>query len=232
MTRTLRDDSTLGRDGAALARVMEARSARARSFFDAIGPEWDVLRKVFNDDTLRAEAIARLVEPGLTVADIGTGTGILAIELARLGLRVIAVDHSARMLEAARAKLSEERLATVDLRHGEAGALPLADGEADAAFAHMVLHYLPSPGEAIREMARATRPGGAVVIVDFVRHEHETLSKIAEALGVSVLELLVEDPRLAEALSDDKFCQMMDAMAKWFVNDRRTFHNCYESLRS
>ena len=48
----------------------------------------------------------------------------------------------------------------------------------------MVLHYLPSPGEAIREMARATRPGGTVVVVDFVSHEHEWMR---EELGVTWL---------------------------------------------
>ena len=99
--------------------------------------------------------IARLVGPDLVVADVGTGTGILASELARLGLRVIGVDHSSRMLEAARTKLTQEGLDGVELRQGEASALPLEDAEVDAALAHMVIHYLPSPAEAIREMARS-----------------------------------------------------------------------------
>jgi len=107
------------------------------------------------------------------VADIGTGTGILALELARLGLHVVAVDHSPRMLTSAREKMEREGVETVELREGEAHQLPLADGEVHAAFAHMVLHYLPAPGDALREMARIVRPGGTVVVVDFVRHEHE-----------------------------------------------------------
>jgi SAM-dependent methyltransferase len=37
----------------------------------------------------------------------------------------------------------------------------------------MALHYLASPAEAIREMARVVRPGGVVVVVDFLQHEHE-----------------------------------------------------------
>lgn len=177
-------DPTLQRDAAALARVLEARSARARTFFDAVGPEWDSLRKVFNDDALRAGAIARLVPPGLRVADVGTGTGVLALDLARLGLEVVAIDHSARMLDAARAKLSEAGVSNVDLRQGEVGALPLRDGEMDAAFAHIVLQYLPSPGDAVREMARIVKPGGVVVVVDFVRHDREWMR---DELGVQWL---------------------------------------------
>ncbi|MFQ5415823.1 MAG: ArsR/SmtB family transcription factor [Myxococcota bacterium] len=179
--RSLRNDSTGERDLAALGQVMQARSARARSFFDSVGPEWDAVRKVFNDDALRARGIARLVSPDLVVADVGTGTGILACELARQGVRVIAIDNSSRMLDAARANLEREGISTVELREGDVSALPLGAGEVDAAMAHMVLHYLPSPTEAVREMARGVKPGGSVIVVDFVRHSHEWMR---EELGV------------------------------------------------
>ncbi len=188
--RTLDESSAAERDTAALARVLEARAARTRSFFDSVGPEWDALRKIFNDDALRAQAIARLVDPDLTVADIGTGTGVLALELARLGVRVIAVDNSARMLDAARAKIGAEELENVELRRGDAADLPLADGEVDAALAHMVLHSLASPGDAVREMARAVRPGGTVVVVDFVSHEHEWMR---QELGVTWLGFAADE---------------------------------------
>jgi ArsR family transcriptional regulator len=177
-------DATLQRDRAALAQVISARASTTRRFFDNVGPEWDVLRKVFNDEALRARAITRLVPQNLVVADIGTGTGILASELARLGVRVIGVDHSDRMLDAAREKLDPDLRERVDLRRGEAGALPIEDEEVDAAFAHMVLHYLPSPAEAIREMARVVAPGGVVTIVDFVSHDREWMR---DELGVTWL---------------------------------------------
>ena len=177
VSRNLADDPTATRDAATLASVIAARGERPRSFFDSVGPEWDSLRKVFNDDALRARAIDRLVQPGLRVADIGTGTGILAGELARLGLDVVGVDNSTRMLEAARTKIRSQALPAIELRKGEADRLPFGDGELDGAFAHMVLHYVPSPADAIREMARCVRPGGTVVIVDFVLHEHEWMRR-------------------------------------------------------
>jgi SAM-dependent methyltransferase len=179
--RDLRRDPASERDLAALARVLEARSARSRSFFDSVGPEWESLRKVWSDDLLRARSLARLVPQGLRAVDVGTGTGVLALELAQLGVQVIAVDRSSRMLEAARARIAEAGAVGIELRSGEASALPLADGEVDAAFAHMVLQYLPAPAEAVREMARVVRPGGRVVVADFSAHEREWMR---EELGV------------------------------------------------
>ncbi len=188
--RSLLGDSAIERDAAALGQVMQARTARTRSFFDSVGPEWDAVRKVFNDEALRARAIARLVPPDLLVADIGTGTGILASELARLGLRVIAVDNSSRMLDAARVNLERGETTGVEFREGDVSSLPLADSEVDAALAHMVLHYLPSPGEAIREMARVVKAGGSVIVVDFVQHQHEWMH---QELGVHWLGFREEE---------------------------------------
>ena len=190
VSRNLREDPTSQRDRAALERVIDARSAQPRSFFDSVGPEWDALRKVFNDDIVRARAITRLIEPGLRVADIGTGTGILALELAKLGVSVIGVDNSARMLEAAESKFAEAGVTGVELRRGEAHRLPLEDGEVDGCFVHMVLHYLPSPADAVREMARAVKPGGTVVVVDFVRHAQEWMR---QELGVVWLGFTSEE---------------------------------------
>jgi ArsR family transcriptional regulator len=178
--RELERDPIAERDRLALARVLEARAARSRSFFDSVGPEWDALRKVWNDDTLRARALARVLPRDLVALDLGTGTGTLALELAGAGMRVIAVDHSKAMLDATRRKV-EASGAPVELRLGEAESLPLADAEVDAAFAHLVLQYLPAPARAFSELARVVKPGGAVVVVDFVRHDREWMR---QELGV------------------------------------------------
>src|SRR5688572_24587818 len=105
--RELEADALAERDRLALARVLEARAARSRSFFDSVGPEWDALRKVWNDDTLRARALARVLPRDLVALDVGTGTGTLALELAAAGMRVVAVDHSKAMLEATQRKIDE-----------------------------------------------------------------------------------------------------------------------------
>ena len=173
---SLAGDPTSARDDALLQRTLADRpSSSGRSFFDEVGPEWDALRRVFGDDLLRARATTHLVPARLRVADIGTGTGILALELAALGLDVIAIDRSEAMLEAARAKwaaAAQSGVGSVEFRRGDAHALPLEAEVVDAALAHMVLHSLEKPDLAIAEMARIVRPGGRVILVDFLAHEH------------------------------------------------------------
>ncbi|MFN3243737.1 MAG: metalloregulator ArsR/SmtB family transcription factor [Planctomycetota bacterium] len=169
---SLRDDPQIAADAEALDALLRARTLGSREFFDSLGAEWDRLRKVFQDDLQRARAIGRLVPRGLKIADVGTGTGVLAMEMARLGMHIVAVDQSEAMLAAAEAKRTTlPDPGRVELRQGTATDLPLADGEVDAVLAHMVLHYVPSPRDAIRELARVVRPGGRVVLVDFTAPE-------------------------------------------------------------
>lgn len=178
LSRTsLAADPTASRDDTLLRRTLAARSSTGgRNFFDVVGPEWDALRSVLGDDLLRARATAALVSPGLRVADIGTGTGILALELADLGLDVIGIDRSEAMLETAREKwaaVTPGATGSIEFRTGDAHELPFETASVDAAFAHMVLHSLEDPERAIQEMARIVRPGGRVILVDFMPHEHQ-----------------------------------------------------------
>ncbi len=99
------------------------------------------------------------VTSGQRVLDVGCGSGMLTAELvARLGAAsVAAIDPSVPFVEAVR-----DRHPGVDVRHGVAGELPFGDGEFDAALSQLVVNFMPDPVAGLREMARVTRPGGAV----------------------------------------------------------------------
>jgi ArsR family transcriptional regulator len=95
----------------------------------------------------------------------------MAAALAPFVARVIAVDRSGDMLQAARRRLRDA--GNVEVRRGELEALPIADAELDAATLLLVLHHLPDPAAALAETSRVLRPGGRLVIADMLPHEHE-----------------------------------------------------------
>ena len=96
---------------------------------------------------------------GLRVLDVGCGPGALTAELVRrVGPSAVhAVEPSASFAAAAR-----ERLPGVDIQQATAEHLPFADASFDAALAQLVVHFMNDPVQGLREMGRATQPGGTV----------------------------------------------------------------------
>ena len=97
--------------------------------------------------------------------------GETSAALAPFVSRAIAVDRSGEMLQAARRRLRD--MPTVEVRRGELEALPIADGELDAAVMVLVLHHLPDPGAVLQEAARALKPRGRLMLCDMLPHDHE-----------------------------------------------------------
>jgi ArsR family transcriptional regulator len=162
--------ATAGQDEQRLHDVLARRRAKSEEFFATAAAGWDRLRGDLFGDTFFLWAILGLIDPSLTVGDLGCGTGQLAETVAPYVHRVIAVDASDDMLTAARARLG--KLSNVDLRKGDLEALPIPAGELDAAVMSLVLHYSPDPARALAEVARVLQPGGRVLIVDMLPHEH------------------------------------------------------------
>ncbi len=99
------------------------------------------------------------VESGQRVLDVGCGPGALTRELvARVGpTEVRAVDPAEQFVETVRA-----RYPGVQVERAAAEELPFPDEQFDAALAQLVVHFMADPVAGLREMARVTRPGGAV----------------------------------------------------------------------
>jgi ubiquinone/menaquinone biosynthesis C-methylase UbiE len=144
-----------------------------REYFDQVAGQWDEMRRQFFGEGVRRASIeAAHVRPGLTVADVGTGTGFLAELALEAGARVVGIDISDGMLAEVTARFAGRNF---EARRGDTAALPLGDGEVDAVLGNMVLHHADDPPAAIREMARALKPGGTLVITDADTHSHDWL---------------------------------------------------------
>jgi ubiquinone/menaquinone biosynthesis C-methylase UbiE len=155
-----------------LQTALAERRSKSQEFFSSSAGHWDRLRDELFGDRFHLAALAALADPAWTLGDLGCGTGQLSAHFAPFVARVIGVDESGAMLQAAKKRLQE--FDNVDLRRGELEALPIADARLDAAAMMLVLHHVPEPEKAAAEAARVLKPGGRILIVDMQPHDRES----------------------------------------------------------
>lgn len=114
------------------------------------------------------------LEPGLTVLDVGCGTGTFAVEMARQvggAGRVHAVDIQAAMLETARARVDEAGLSQrVQFHHCGAYRMPLEGDSVDVAVLIAALSEMPQPLFALEELRRVLKPGARLAVSEEMLH--------------------------------------------------------------
>jgi ArsR family transcriptional regulator len=152
--------------------VLAGRRTRSQEFFSSSAAQWDRVRDDLFGDRFHLAALGALADPAWVVGDLGCGTGQVSLSIAPFVSRVVAVDASAAMLQAARGRL--RGLDNVDLRRGELEALPVDDERLDVATLVLVLHHVPDPARALAEVARVLKRGGRAVVVDMLPHDRET----------------------------------------------------------
>lgn len=121
-------------------------------------------------EQLESEAVAAMLPeaPGARLLDAGCGDGIYAVQQARRGAMVTALDLSLPMLAAGRQRATDAGV-TVRWCQGDIEALPFADDHFDIVLAVTVLCMIDSPERAVRELARVLQPGGVLVIGELGR---------------------------------------------------------------
>jgi demethylmenaquinone methyltransferase/2-methoxy-6-polyprenyl-1,4-benzoquinol methylase len=155
--------------------------AQVRAMFDRIAGLYDRMNTVMTAGLhhqwrRRAADLAR-VSPRDRVLDVATGTGDLALELARRvgpGGEVVGTDFSERMLELARGKAAGSP--GVRFEMANAMALPYPDASFDAATVGFGARNFADLPVGIREMARVVRPGGRVVVLEITTPTKPPLS--------------------------------------------------------
>ncbi|MEZ4405937.1 MAG: bifunctional demethylmenaquinone methyltransferase/2-methoxy-6-polyprenyl-1,4-benzoquinol methylase UbiE [Polyangiales bacterium] len=172
--------------------------------FDAIAGRYDFLNRVLSlgiDQRWRRKAVEALRVPdGGAVADLATGTGDLAVAIARRypTAEVRGFDPSTGMLSVGREKVTRLGLAArVRLDEGDAQAIALDDASVDGVSIAFGIRNVPDRAQALREMARVTKPGGRVVILELSEprggvlgplarfHVHEVVPRVGALLSGS-----------------------------------------------
>ena len=159
--------------------------------WDRVAPLYDLAVSALNrrvyDGT--GAVVARLIRPGDTVLECACGTGTITAAIAPACARVVATDFSEGMLKQARKKLA--RFPHVVVEQADITDLRYADNSFDAVVAANVIHLLPEPGDALKELKRVTRPGGTIIVPTYVipkKRAHTIFLKLISRCGVHFQE--------------------------------------------
>jgi SAM-dependent methyltransferase len=150
------------------------------------------------------------------VADLGCGTGSIAVLLAGEGYDVHGVDLSGAMVAAARTKAANAGV-PAQLQHGDAAVPPWEPSSFDVVFARHVLWALPDPEAAVGRWARLLRPDGRLVLVEGLWYTGGGLSaarcrELVAAHRGDVLVRPLDDPRLwGRAVTDERYLLVSEA---------------------
>jgi demethylmenaquinone methyltransferase / 2-methoxy-6-polyprenyl-1,4-benzoquinol methylase len=160
MTEATRTSLTTTRDGSG-------------AMFDGIAHRYDLVNRVISlgiDQSWRKKTVRALeLKPGARVLDLATGTADLAIMIAKLHPHVtlVGVDPSAKMLEVGQKKLVLQQLnERIELRVGDAQSLDLESRSFDGVSIAFGIRNVPDRLQGLREMARVTKPGGRIAILE------------------------------------------------------------------
>lgn len=181
---------TQARDGEALRRVLGQRQEKSKRYFDAVAGR---LGKKYCPGR-SWEAVGRLLlalAPRQVYADLGAGEGLISQLLAARARKVIAVDHSPRMVEVGRDLAKRSGLKNLEYRLGDMENPPIRPGSVDVAILSQALHHAVHPPRVLEAAWKILRPGGTLLILDLVEHTFEAAREMyADVwLGFSPAEL-------------------------------------------
>ena len=134
-------------------------------------------------DTMRESGealVQRLgITKGLKVLDLGCGDGTTALPEAKLGADVLGVDIARNLVEAGNRRAAEQGLANVKFQEGDASNLEqLPDKSFDLVVSIFGGMFAPKPFDVAKEMVRVTRPGGRIVMGNWIPNDPTLVAQI------------------------------------------------------
>jgi SAM-dependent methyltransferase len=119
------------------------------------------------------------ITKGLKVLDLGCGDGTTALPAARLGADVLGVDIASNLVAAGNKRAKEEGLANCTFQEGDASNLQaLTDRSFDLVVSIFGAMFAPKPFDVAKEMVRVTRPGGRIVMGNWIPNDPTLVAQI------------------------------------------------------
>jgi demethylmenaquinone methyltransferase / 2-methoxy-6-polyprenyl-1,4-benzoquinol methylase len=147
-----------------MTETVSPRTRHALALFAPLGPTYDRYARLLSlgQDPRWRRFLVSQIPDGSRVLDVATGTGAVALELAKKGCEVVGLDQSAEMLAVAK-----RRLPQMEFVEASAEKLPFEDASFDALTVTYLLRYVDDPGATLRELARIVKPGGSIASLEF-----------------------------------------------------------------
>ena len=160
----------------------------SKTFWDRVAGLYDLAewsnRKVNAAARVR---VGELIPIGARVLDCAAGTGQFSLAAARRAGSVLCTDQSEAMLARARKKAAKRGLSNIGFALRDITALSDPDGAFDVVIAANVLHLLPEPEKAVRELWRVTAPGGRLILPTYLQGKagaaYGSMIKIYQGVG-------------------------------------------------
>jgi ubiquinone/menaquinone biosynthesis C-methylase UbiE/DNA-binding transcriptional ArsR family regulator len=153
-----------------MKRIVARRKQKEQVFFNQVAGRFDRSYGPGRSWQAFGHLLLRILPP-LTVADLGSGEGLLSELLARRCKKVIAVDNSEKMVEFGARKAKKSGLKNLEFRLGNLQEPPIEPNSVDLVILSQALHHAEQPEEAIRAAHRILMPGGELMILDLARHK-------------------------------------------------------------
>ena len=124
------------------------------------------------------------ITPGLHVLDLGCGDGTTALPAARRGAEVLGVDIARNLVEAGNRRAVDEGLTNCTFQHGDASELSgIGDDSYDLTVSIFGAMFAPRPFDVAKEMTRVTKPGGRVVMGNWIPNDPTLVAQILKISG-------------------------------------------------
>jgi SAM-dependent methyltransferase len=125
------------------------------------------------------------IHKGLKVLDLGCGDGTTALPAAKLGAEVLGVDIARNLVEAGNKRAAEHGLANCTFQEGDASNLQqLPDHAFDLVVSVFGAMFAPQPFEVAKEMVRVTRPGGRIVMGNWIPNDPTLVAQILKITAI------------------------------------------------
>lgn len=157
-------------------------------FWDKVAGLYDLFENTYNKKVYRETGIsvAKYINQKDTVLECACGTGAISIYIAPKCSKLYATDYSVGMLKQAKKKLS--RFDNVIFKKADITSLKAKDCSFDAVVAGNVIHLLPEPEAALRELTRVCKAGGKLIIPTYIEGDKRTNKpavKLLEKIGAN-----------------------------------------------